>query len=128
MSNVVRRAAAKVLSFFTRKKPKSAADAPRQTVTGADIPEVLDERTLYLAGEGGELWFAALRCPCGCGDTIHLSLLTSDRPSWSLEFARKGLASLHPSIWRRHGCRSHFWFVDGRVNWVLRRDPPKKRR
>ncbi len=27
-------------------------------------------------------------------------------------------ASLHPSVWRKKDCGSHFWFRKGRVHWV----------
>lgn len=82
-----------------------------------ELPEELDHRLLYLVGENGYLWFAAMLCPCGCGDTLHMSLDTSARPSWRISIHRDGSATLYPSIWRRVGCASHFFLRRGRIRW-----------
>jgi hypothetical protein len=81
-----------------------------------EIPDSMDRRFLYLIGEGNP-WAAAMLCPCGCGETIHLSLLQNDSPSWRLRLDRGGLPTLAPSVWRTKGCRSHFFLRQGNIVW-----------
>lgn len=82
-----------------------------------DLPDALEPNTVYLIGDAGRPWSAALICPCGCRDIIRLSLVPNDRPRWSASVGPLGLVSLHPSIWRVKGCRSHFFIRRGRVLW-----------
>jgi hypothetical protein len=82
-----------------------------------DFPDLLKPSTLYVAGEGAHLWAAAMRCPCGCGDVIELNLLKKVRPRWSVQEHTDGSVSLMPSVWRRKGCRSHFFVRHGRIDW-----------
>lgn len=84
-----------------------------------DLPDQLAPGKLYLLGEGRFLWAIAMRCPCGCGDIIHMNLLPDARPSWRLIRHFDGTVSLHPSIWRQKGCRSHFFVRRSRVKWFL---------
>ena len=58
-----------------------------------------------------------LRCPCGCGDVVMLSLSESRRPRWALWRDWLGRVSLSPSVHRLEGCRSHFWLHRGTVHW-----------
>jgi len=81
-----------------------------------EIPDRLKARTMYLLG-APDPWSAALLCPCGCHETIHVSLLANDSPSWSLRINSKNEPTLEPSIWRRHGCKSHFFIRNGRIAW-----------
>lgn len=82
-----------------------------------DTPEELDPQYVYVAGEGPYHWFAAFLCPCGCGEEVKLSLLTDSRPRWRVEEHRDGSVTLHPSIRRIRGCRSHFFIRHGRIVW-----------
>jgi hypothetical protein len=88
-----------------------------KTVIGEELPHSLDARTVYVAGENGHFWFVAMLCPCGCGETLQMSLLANVRPRWLLTQHRDGSVSLRPSVWRKVGCRSHFFLVHGRVLW-----------
>jgi len=81
-----------------------------------DIPDALQRRRLYVIGTGAP-WSAAFLCPCGCGETIHVSLLPNDYPTWTLRFDRDGLPTLSPSVWRTAGCRSHFFLRQGAIEW-----------
>ena len=83
-----------------------------------DVPEKCKGGVLYLVGENGHQWFAVFVCPCGCGEVIQLSLLPDSRPRWSVELHADETASLHPSVWRVKGCRSHFFLRRGLVSWV----------
>jgi hypothetical protein len=83
-----------------------------------DFPDALAPLTVYVIGEHGHQWYAAMQCPCGCGDTLQLSLHRDANPRWTLRRRWDGAATLSPSIWRRAGCRSHFFLHASRVRWV----------
>lgn len=74
-----------------------------------ELPEEMDPQTIYVVGENGHRWFAAFLCPCDCRETIHASLVERSRPHWRLIERWNGTGSLHPSVRRTKGCRSHFW-------------------
>jgi hypothetical protein len=84
----------------------------------AEPPDNADAHVVYLIGDTPAPWCASLRCPCGCGETISLSLIPEDRPKWRARTHFDGTISLHPSIWRTKGCRSHFFIVRSRIIWV----------
>jgi hypothetical protein len=82
--------------------------------------EELAPSDLVVVRSGAFTKWACLRCPCGCGDKIALSLDADRRPSWrvSVDWLRR--PSLSPSVWRHGGCHSHFWIKSGAVEWCLR--------
>ena len=84
---------------------------------GDTLPTPLPKRNLVLTRDDGDDWSIGMRCPCGCGDTIELMLLEEARPRWDVETDPEGRPSLHPSVWRKTGCRSHFWVRNGRIHW-----------
>lgn len=75
---------------------------------------------LYVVGDRGNFWCAVLVCPCGCGDTIRLSLVKNDHPAWRLTVDADDRPSLSPSIDRTVRCRSHFFLRGGAVIWAER--------
>jgi hypothetical protein len=81
------------------------------------LPARLSDMTLYVLGDDECEWAAAMRCPCGCGSTIHLSLARDATPSWIVRRHRDGTASLLPSVWRTVGCKSHFVLYRGLIFW-----------
>lgn len=83
-----------------------------------DLPDDLEPNRLYLVGAAAEPWSAALLCPCGCGAAIQLSLIRDDDPRWKLSFDEAHAATLHPSIWRIKGCRSHFFVRTNEIIWT----------
>ena len=89
---------------------------PLTTVRLEDPPEILQPRTAYLLGEGEHIWSVAMLCPCGCGAQIQLSTVGS-RPRWSVGIENDGSVTLNPSVWRKSGCRSHFFLRRGIVQW-----------
>ncbi|MGD0769918.1 MAG: DUF6527 family protein [Tepidisphaeraceae bacterium] len=94
-------------------------DSPRIRLKRVpELPDKLKPHTLYVECEGKRQWLAAMLCPCGCRETLHMSLLSDDRPRWKLTIHRDGTPSLSPSIWRHVGCRSHFFLRNGRIRWV----------
>ena len=82
-----------------------------------DVPDNLDPDRVYLVGDASLPWSATLLCPCGCGAIIQLSLVEHDTPSWRAKRHFWGSVSLYPSIWRKRGCRSHFFVRRGRIVW-----------
>jgi len=86
-------------------------------VEGDELPLDLAPRCLTVAQEDGILWSAGMICPCGCGRRLEVMLLEGVKPRWSLSVDQRGLPSLHPSVWVKDGCRSHFWLRDGVVHW-----------
>jgi hypothetical protein len=81
-----------------------------------EIPDELKSNTLYLLGNHNKPWSAAFKCPCGCKETIQLSLIEQDRPHWRL-LSKNLRTSLQPSIWRTKGCESHFFLSNNRIKW-----------
>lgn len=81
------------------------------------FPTRLDARGVYVLFEDSEPWEARMICPCGCGEELDLNLLPDDHPTWSVKSDEQGRATVHPSIWRRIGCRSHFILHDGIIEW-----------
>jgi len=100
-----------IVSLFSRK-PR-----PLGTVRVEELPDRLDPRAVYLVGEGEHQWFVALICPCGCGETLHMSLLPDARPRWRARVNESGTVSLEPSVWRQVGCKSHFFLRHGFIQW-----------
>lgn len=90
---------------------------PLRTVKVEELPDELEAKKVYVAGENGFEWFAAMLCPCGCGATLHMSLLPDARPRWRLTEHKDGTVSLHPSVWRVKNCRSHFFLRRGLIEW-----------
>lgn len=91
--------------------------APRYRVEAVnDLPDEIHARILYVIGEE-QPWQAAMRCPCGCGALIQLSLVPHDRPRWAATIDRRARPTLVPSVWRNTGCRAHFFLRDGLVIW-----------
>lgn len=82
-----------------------------------ESPSKFDAATIYIAGESNNLWAAFMICPCGCGEVIELNLLKQVRPCWTVQEHSDRTISLAPSIWRQKGCRSHFFFHHGRIEW-----------
>lgn len=82
-----------------------------------DLPDSLQAHKLYAVGESGQYWLAALRCPCGCGDTIQLPMIAGQRPKWTMTQRGARRPSLSPSVDRTIGCRSHFWLKHGVIHW-----------
>lgn len=93
---------------------------PRKLIEarGDSPPGQLPSRDLVLLREGGEAWSIMMRCPCGCGQPVELPLIREARPRWSLQVNQDGHPTLVPSIWRREGCRAHYFVRDGKVLWV----------
>ncbi len=122
ISNVVRAAAARV-----KGSAAAAVDAVarflrpsiRLVKVESEFPKRLKPHTLYVLLEDGVPWQATMICPCGCAQTLDMNLLPDEKPCWRFSSDRMGRASLHPSVWRKIGCHSHFWVRQGRIIWAI---------
>jgi hypothetical protein len=83
-----------------------------------DVPDQAVPRVVYLVGEGRDRWISCMSCPCGCGALLQLSLMANDKPRWQASVDWLGMTTLHPSVWRVVGCRSHFFLRHGRIEWA----------
>jgi len=92
---------------------------PLETVRVPEQPDEFRAGNLYLIGENGFLWIAALLCPCGCQSVIQMNLLPEAKPCWRVEEHSDGTVSLSPSIWSRKGCDSHYFVRRGFVKWHI---------
>lgn len=99
--------------FLSRFSPRRAL----KIIECDSLPERLPRRNLVLAREDGENWCVGLRCPCGCGERLEMMTLDNVAPRWDVGLDEKGRVSIHPSVWRRVGCRSHFWVRAGKIVW-----------
>jgi len=85
-------------------------------IKGDAFPARLARKILVELDDDGP-YAIALQCPCGCKETIEMMVMDGVRPRWDLKVDANGLPTLHPSVWRQSGCRSHFWLRNGRVVW-----------
>jgi hypothetical protein len=90
--------------------------APFEVEAVDSAPEIPRNDTVYLITDEGVPWSVAMKCPCGCGEVLFLSLLEGS-PRWRVEQHRNGTVSVSPSIWRTTGCRSHFFLKEGLIAW-----------
>jgi hypothetical protein len=103
--------------WWRRLASRFAPPRRLRIVEGDSLPKRLPWRDVVLARDQDEDWCVGMRCPCGCGQTLELLIIREAAPRWDLIINAGGLPSLKPSVWRRTGCRSHFWLRDGRVDW-----------
>lgn len=90
----------------------------RSIVVEAEIPDNPRHKVLYIVTENRQPWNAAMVCPCGCEAILQLNLLQDEHPTWRLTHHVNHTVSLFPSVWRKIGCHSHFWFRESRVYWT----------
>jgi hypothetical protein len=93
-----------------------AATYRSQHVT--DLPDKLKPRIVYVVGENGYDWSAAMLCPGGCGKALEMNLLPDAHPVWKITEQPHGVVSLHPSVWLKTGCKCHFVLQHGCVRWA----------
>ena len=110
MFGFIRKYASRLSRFFKPRRKLVVID-------GDSLPSDLPRRDVVLAREGGDDWCVGMRCPCGCKRVIELLVFPEAKPSWRVSVNRKGHPTLHPSVWLKDGCKSHFWLRDGIVIW-----------
>jgi len=89
-----------------------------RTIVISELPDILENKSIYIISSNGQNWFASLKCPCGCGMSINLNMERRNSPCWSALIHINGTLSLSPSVWRKVKCKSHFWIKKGRIIWV----------
>lgn len=82
-----------------------------------DEPDCVDDKIIYIIGEADFHAIAVMLCPCGCKSKIHLNLLPGNKPTWSITSLDK-VPTIKPSVWRKVGCKSHFFVRSGQVVWA----------
>ena len=89
----------------------------RRVASDTDIGE-LRQWEVVLVGPTDRPKWAILLCPCGCGEDIHVNLMRSHHPHWSMSCGRGNKVSFYPSLCMdRNRCGSHFFLIQGRVIW-----------
>jgi hypothetical protein len=102
----------------TAKRVWEALQPPiRIEQVNGGLPPRLARRKLYVVSEDGYDEQAAMICPCGCKQILHMNLLTDERPCWTVRQDEHRKPTLRPSVWRQKGCMSHFWLRGGRIIW-----------
>jgi len=92
--------------------------ARRISIIESDTPpDILPWRNIVLAREDHDDWAVGFLCPCGCGKKLELLLIKEAKPHWKLEIDESNRPTLHPSVWLKVGCKSHFWIRKGKVTW-----------
>jgi hypothetical protein len=91
----------------------------RFKIAAGALPKKLKRRVLYIVQEDGFDEQAAMICPCGCGEVLHMNLLPDERPCWTLTTHDDRTVTLAPSVWRKKKCGSHFFLRRGRIQWCL---------
>lgn len=80
-------------------------------------PGRVKAKTLFIVGGKGYVKWAYIKCPCGCEDVLTLSLMKNHKPNWNLRVDKLNRPTLNPSVWKKDGCKSHFWIRKGKLEW-----------
>ena len=83
-----------------------------------DLPEVIPNKTIFIVVEDKNPDSLVFKCPCGCNTDIYLNLLKDAKPRWNFRITKKNKIKISPSVWRKVGCKSHFFVRNGRSDWV----------
>lgn len=83
-----------------------------------DIPEDIKNKSIYIVGSRSCPWLIIFKCPCGCNSLIQLNLLKDASPCWKFKITNKGKFDISPSIWKKKGCKSHFFVHKNKIRWV----------
>jgi len=84
----------------------------------SDDPETCKKKTVYIVQDGSEPETLIFACPCGCRAVIKLNLLPDAKPCWIYLINDKNKITVTPSIWRKSGCKSHFFLRKSRIVWA----------
>ncbi|WP_422057885.1 DUF6527 family protein [Sphingomonas sp.] len=92
-------------------------DLVLRSIERQPAPQDLRAGVIYMVQGGGTPKWAIMRCPCGCGEKLQLSLNPIRRPRWMVHRDRLRRVSLHPSVRQTAGCFAHFWVRHGIIEW-----------
>jgi hypothetical protein len=105
------------IAMWFRKKYSYYTSPKFKFETVEDSPVIIPEKKILIVDEGTPESLV-FKCPCGCNADIHLNLLKDARPLWNYKITKKGNITISPSVWRKVGCKSHFFIREGRIEWV----------
>ena len=88
--------------------------------THGEADEVLLSRDTLVMIVRGKPRALKLRCPCGCGDLLTVSVDPETHPHWRVRTLGSRL-SISPSVWRETGCHSHFVLRDSKIYLLTKR-------
>ena len=83
-----------------------------------DVPDVVESNIVYLIQNEGYCWQSVMECPCGCKVALFMNHVEDSHPHWSYKIDKFDKISLHPSVDRMVGCKSHFWIRGGKIVWA----------
>ena len=85
-----------------------------------DLPEEIQQQTVYVLGGREHPFYAAVVCPRRtCRQVIHLDLSPDVQRHWRFSEHEDGSLSLSPSVHvTAMPCACHYWFRKGRIRWV----------
>lgn len=83
-----------------------------------DLPEIIPNKIILIGGEDKNPDSLVFKCPCGCHTDIYLNLLKDAKPRWHYRITKKNKITISPSVWRKVGCKSHFYVRNGQIDWV----------
>lgn len=121
MAELLNRAWLWITNVFRQEPTDPTTPETSSLIVAAVVEDEPDEPVddiVYVVGRSIPL-YAAMRCPCGCGETLRMNLRSEAKPSWRWYIGEAGAATLSPSVWKRDGCRSHFFIRDGRIIWAI---------
>lgn len=103
---------------WVRKKYRFYIATKYKYVFVEELPEAIPENNVIIIAEDGIPDSLVFKCPCGCRTDIYLNLLKDAKPRWHFRISKKNKITINPSIWRKVGCKSHFFIGAGRIFWV----------
>lgn len=116
MNQVIKTLLQRISKFVTWLKRPFSRPYRSYTIEG-QLPPRLRSKVAYIVEEDGYREHVSMLCPCGCRQVLHMNLLPDERPCWQVTEHTNGTVTLHPSVWRKKGCRSHFWLRGGKIHW-----------
>lgn len=106
----------RIVGYFQWKFGKFQYRA--ELVNNNPNPEEVKGNIVYIVGGDDYVKWAYLRCPDNCGENIMLNLSKNKKPSWTVKQDKKGRVTIHPSVDKLDGCKSHFWIKNGSLIWT----------
>lgn len=82
-----------------------------------EVPDHPANKTIYLVTHQGYCWQIVMVCPCGCRKLLFMNAIRDHHPYWRFEIRNQYSITLHPSIHRQVGCKSHFFVRWSKIDW-----------
>ena len=82
-----------------------------------ELPGKIKQGIVYIFNNNEYHWQIAMLCPCRCKTVLYLNLVDDIHPYWKYRVDRHDRISISPSLYRKTGCRSHFFLRNGKIEW-----------